>query len=164
MTDYLVYNAHAVTGEFIGTGVADPDPLTPGNLLLPTHAYLDAPPDTPRGSVAVREADAWILRPDHRGTVFSTETGMGFDWSAIGDLPENVTDQPRPSPAHRWSAGAWVVDQELAAAQEQDRINTDSLAYLAETDWYVIRNQETGVPVPADVLERRAAARVTVKR
>jgi len=46
--------------------------------------------------------------------------------------------------------------------QEQARVNAESLAYLASTDWYVIREQETGVAIPADVLALRAEARLAV--
>lgn len=46
--------------------------------------------------------------------------------------------------------------------QEQERINAEARAYLASTDWYVIRMQETGEPVPEDVLAERAAARARV--
>jgi len=49
------------------------------------------------------------------------------------------------------------------AQQEQERINADARRYLAETDWYVIRLQETGVEVPADVLVNRQAARDRIK-
>jgi hypothetical protein len=34
--------------------------------------------------------------------------------------------------------------------------------YLASTDWYVVRQAETGKAIPADVLELRAAARLAV--
>jgi hypothetical protein len=159
-----IYNTSPATGEYIGMSYADPDPLAPENWLLPAHAYADAPPTASLGTVAVRDVGGWVLSPDHRGTVYSTLTGQMGEWSVIGELPADVTDQPRPSPAHVWSGTAWVADDALYASQEQERSNANALAYLAETDWYVIRNQETGVPVPADVLERRAAARVTVKR
>lgn len=43
--------------------------------------------------------------------------------------------------------------------QEQDRVNEEARRYLAETDWYIIRNQETGKEVPADVLAERQMAR-----
>lgn len=164
MTEFVIYNAHARTGEFTGVGFADPDPLTAGSWLLPANAYPDAPPVALAGTVAVRGAEGWELRPDHRGAVYSTLTGQASEWDVIGDLPEHLTDQPRPSPTHVWSNEAWVVDETLAAAQAQARINTDSLAYLAETDWYVTRNQETGASIPAEVLERRAAARLAVNR
>ena len=34
--------------------------------------------------------------------------------------------------------------------------------YLANTDWYVIRQQETGVEIPEDVLAKRQDARGSV--
>ena len=46
--------------------------------------------------------------------------------------------------------------------QLQQQANTEARAYLASTDWYVIRLQETGEPVPEDILTERAAARVRV--
>lgn len=45
----------------------------------------------------------------------------------------------------------------------QNEINNKSLKYLANTDWYVIRFQETGKEIPSDVLEARAKARETIK-
>lgn len=55
-----------------------------------------------------------------------------------------------------------VVYEDITAKLEQDRINAESLTYLASTDWYVIRKQETGVDIPQDVLEQRAAARAAI--
>lgn len=55
------------------------------------------------------------------------------------------------------SSHATKVQQE-----EQERINKEARAYLASTDWYVIRNQETGVAVPQDILDARAAARTSI--
>lgn len=46
----------------------------------------------------------------------------------------------------------------------QAAINAQSLAYLAQTDWYIIRLQETGDAVPSDVLSARQAARLAVVR
>ena len=45
------------------------------------------------------------------------------------------------------------------AEQLQQELNAEALAYLASTDWYVIRLQETGIAVPQDVLDARAKAR-----
>ena len=42
--------------------------------------------------------------------------------------------------------------------------NKTHLAYLAETDWYVIRRSDTGVAIPTDVDEARAAAREAIVR
>lgn len=51
---------------------------------------------------------------------------------------------------------------EELAAKEQRKINTEALSYLSETDWYVIRSQETGETVPQDILNKRQAARATI--
>lgn len=44
----------------------------------------------------------------------------------------------------------------------QKATNASSRAYLASTDWYVIRKQETGEDVPSDILTARSAARAAV--
>ena len=53
------------------------------------------------------------------------------------------------------------TDAEIAA-NAQAVINSDSLAYLASTDWYVTRQAETGVDIPQDILTARAEARVAI--
>jgi hypothetical protein len=44
----------------------------------------------------------------------------------------------------------------------QDAINAEARAYLASTDWFVIRMSENGTPIPIDVLTKRAEARLAV--
>ena len=48
---------------------------------------------------------------------------------------------------------------------EQVRAQANAIArqYLADTDWYVIRLQETGAAIPQEILEARATARATVQ-
>ena len=38
----------------------------------------------------------------------------------------------------------------------------EKLLYLADTDWYVVREQETGKPMPDEVRARRSAIRVSL--
>lgn len=52
----------------------------------------------------------------------------------------------------------------IVSPSAQDIANAKALAYLSDTDWYVIRHQETGDAIPADVLSRRVAAREAVVR
>jgi len=40
--------------------------------------------------------------------------------------------------------------------------NAEARAYLASTDWYIVRKQETGKDVPAEVLTKREEARLSV--
>ena len=51
------------------------------------------------------------------------------------------------------------INPPKTAEQLQQEVNAKALAYLASTDWYVIRLQETGIAVPQDVLDARAKAR-----
>lgn len=116
MTTPIIYIAHPLTGEYLGTGYADPDPQTPDGWLVPAHAYLDAPPTTAPGEVAVRADDAWRVLPDCRGTVYRTDTGAAVQHDQLGSLPEGLTTEPRPTAAHRWAAGSWIFDQSLEDA------------------------------------------------
>lgn len=54
----------------------------------------------------------------------------------------------------------WVPPAPPVKTQEE--INAENRAYLASTDWYIIRQQETGTPVPQDILDARAAARAAI--
>jgi hypothetical protein len=45
---------------------------------------------------------------------------------------------------------------------EQERINSEAKAYLASTDWYVIRMTEIGVPIPEAVSQARQFARSSI--
>ena len=53
------------------------------------------------------------------------------------------------------------TDAEIAA-NAQAVINSESLAYLASTDWYVTRQAETGADIPQDILTARAEARAAI--
>ena len=48
------------------------------------------------------------------------------------------------------------------AEREREATRAEALAYLASTDWMVVRQTETGKPVPEDIAAQRAAARKTV--
>lgn len=66
------------------------------------------------------------------------------EWIAQGNTPEPEFTQAE-------------LDQ-----QAIDTTNAESRAYLASTDWYVIRQQETGVAIPQDILDARNLARSKV--
>lgn len=57
-----------------------------------------------------------------------------------------------------------MLSDQLAPTPEEIQAakNAEARAYLASTDWYVIRNLETGEPIPADILAARQAARQAV--
>ncbi|EGR0992868.1 TPA: hypothetical protein NKV81_004473 [Vibrio parahaemolyticus] len=52
---------------------------------------------------------------------------------------------------------------EIGGQRAQFDIDNDYRRYLLETDWYVIREQETGEPIPDEIKQNRATARVAVQ-
>lgn len=89
---------------------------------------------------------------DLNGTVFaydSEQVAAGLAGNKTRMTPEEVE-------AH--------LNQVPDPEQLQEQVNAESRAYLASTDWYVIRQQETGEAVPGDVLADRAAARSRVAK
>ncbi len=45
---------------------------------------------------------------------------------------------------------------------EQEKINAESLKYLEDTDWYIIREIDSGIPCPAEIKAARAIARAAI--
>lgn len=107
-----IYCAHPLTREYLGPSIADPDPLEDGAWLIPAHAYTDAPPAVPAGQAAQRAEDGstWLLVADHRGTVYDTSTGTAVQHTELGDLPDGLTVEARPSFPCRWDGQSWVAD------------------------------------------------------
>ena len=159
-----IYIVHPSTGELIGTSYADPDPLEEGNWLIPANSSLELPPDTVKGEAVVLSAQGWIILPDYRGTAYSTLTGELIEYTQLGELPDGLTAQPRPTACHIWENGAWTIDKAMSDRLTKEEINATALAYLSETDWYIIRKQEVGDEVPTDVSDKRKAARLAVVR
>lgn len=52
---------------------------------------------------------------------------------------------------------------DMLTTDEEEKINRAARAYLRETDWYVVRQAETGAPIPMDVAMKRRAARDRVR-
>lgn len=55
-----VYQTNA-EGIYVGTTVADPDPLVPGNWLIPAGCVTEPPPAISENQVAVFNAGAWLV-------------------------------------------------------------------------------------------------------
>jgi hypothetical protein len=122
-----IYIAHPVTGEFLGIGTADPDPMDDGNWLIPAHAYLQVPPAPVAGQAIRRTAagDAWELVDDMRGPAFEKATGREVLVSELGPLLESLTRTPPTTPYDVWVAGGWVTDNEALAAAAAAEVTTE---------------------------------------
>ena len=59
-----------------------------------------------------------------------------------------------------------ISEEQLAAIIENDRrraTNKENQDYLNNTDWYVIRKNETGIDIPEDVTTKRQEAREAIR-
>ncbi|HCH1859601.1 TPA: hypothetical protein NKR10_004539 [Vibrio parahaemolyticus] len=53
--------------------------------------------------------------------------------------------------------------ENLVGKRSQFDVDNDYRRYLLETDWYVIREQETAEPIPEEIKKNRAEARAAVQ-
>ena len=77
-------------------------------------------------------------------------------FEADGSQDFLITPKMRPLTAEELEAHLNPVP---TATELQAQVNAEARRYLLDTDWYVIRMQETGEPIPVGVPEARAAAR-----
>lgn len=66
-----------------------------------------------------------------------------------------------PNTSYLFVDGAWTYC--VPEGPSQAEINEEARLYLASTDWYVVRFQETGVTIPEDISQARAEARESIK-
>lgn len=64
----------------------------------------------------------------------------------------------------KYPEGYWVEYIDITAQVEQEKINAEALAYLASTDWMIVREIETQFPCPEEVKQLRAEARLKIVR
>lgn len=141
LTPPLVYQAHPLTGEYLGCAHADPDPLKPGKWLIPAMAFTEAPPQPEKGLAVVHVPDGeqvWGLLPDFRGDVYRVSDGRVVVWERFGPLPDDLTAEPCPGPFHVWRDGKWQLDTKAEvealttrALVERDRLLGDATTRIA---------------------------------
>ncbi|URF02960.1 tail fiber assembly protein [Cupriavidus campinensis] len=144
-----IHNYHPRTGEYLGAGLADDNPLDQENPIVPGFATPSEPPSA-SGRVAVYLDAAgrapqnwpdgtWTLVPDYRAvSLFRTADGsvfeLGDEYNGLGDLPAFLTDEARPGPAYKWVADEWVLDEQLETQQLTAQALAQRDALLAEAD------------------------------
>lgn len=94
----VVFQTDLENGEYIGETPAQPDPLAPGNFLIPAGAYEDAPTlQQTDGKAIVRGGGGWQLVDDFRGeTVYNLTTGDPLEIEILGPIPNGFSKDPRP--------------------------------------------------------------------
>lgn len=136
-----IYHYDPQSGELITSSIADESPLEPGVFLCPGFATFAIPPETASREAAVFADGQWQVKVDWRYVnLFSTFDGSPVSIGEVGITPVDVsaTDLPRPSRAHAWQDGAWVIDPvlqaEIAAQEQSDLIKRYEAALDAHLD------------------------------
>lgn len=116
---YLITSAGELTGpvDF---------PAVPGlGVQLPAGAVQleQALPPAAQGKAWAMGQKGPAQVEDHRGTVYSTETGAAVEHTALDALPEGLTSTPRPSADHSWKASQWQLDPVLQTANAAKRLS-----------------------------------------
>lgn len=80
---------------------------------LAQYAYLDKPTITAEGNEAIVRKDGdWVIAQDFRNQVFySKETGEAVEIKELGQVPENLTDKPKPEGFYLWQDNDWTLDK-----------------------------------------------------
>lgn len=109
-----VYDFMVTTGELIGKR----DAMIAPNTGLPAQCTDIEPPKMAAGFVAVFTQGVWESVADFRGqVVYSTDTGQQRVITALGALPENITDIAPLTPFDRWDGNAWLKDEAAERSQ-----------------------------------------------
>ncbi|SFT49137.1 hypothetical protein [Pseudomonas marincola] len=132
-------------------------PVTPGlGIQVPSNAF----------QLAIELAQpaagcVWVLvdgKPqqlaDHRGTVYSAVTGAAEQHTELGELPEGLTTEQRPTADHSWTGSSWAFD---ASKQATNRLALSvSLCETVDAAADAARLKVAGDPLRATEYERAA--------
>ena len=95
-----IYHYSSQTGEFLGQGLADPDPMNEGEFLHPAFSTTTAPPEAEEGKARTWTGSAWEQVADHRGETWWDEAGRPVIVSDLGNPADNglSSEEPEPEP------------------------------------------------------------------
>lgn len=86
---------------------------------------------------------------------------------AVMDDTGAIVQEAIPAKTHKevkLKAEYTIEILDISAQVDQEKQNAEALAYLASTDWLIIREIDAGVPCPVDVKAKRAEARSKIVR
>tara|TARA_R100000030_G_scaffold69795_1_gene53489 strand:- start:182 stop:667 length:486 start_codon:yes stop_codon:yes gene_type:complete len=119
----------------------------PQTLYGSSGTYLNAPA---MSNTALREAGLYdVVYPE------------GYN-SAIHDLSEIFWDSANTVFTYTKSDKTWSESLADMKTNKIANLKANANSKLAETDWYIIRKNDDGTAVPADITTARAAVRTAV--
>jgi len=127
------------------------------------------------------EAMAWLTSHEGMGTfgqkrqvishpASSTESQVEISPAVIDEdgleiSPAQFETQVTEIPAREEIIEGYTVEiQDISAQLEQEATNAAALKLLAESDWMILRELDSGVACPQEVKDARAAARISIIR
>jgi len=115
--------------------------------LINTRSDLDAIAGTPEHAAFINVLKGSIYRLEKDDT--AQQWVLVTDTTTIEKYGFTVADFTDLTPP----------DVPIYVDNTQLKINADALAYLASTDWYVVRFSETGAAIPDDIKNLRESSR-----
>lgn len=117
----LVHQYDSLTGQYVSSRLADPDPVHPQGWLIPAFSTAVPLPARPRNTWPYFVDGQWVLKPDYRSIpLYSKATGEPTEITVVGVAPDDVglTETAPPSDECKWEDGkGWVVDPSIVAAK-----------------------------------------------
>jgi hypothetical protein len=91
-----IYHFRPENGEFIGQGLADPDPMNEGEFLYPAFCVTVEPPASQNGFARVWNGEDWTQVQDHRGEIWWTTNGEPVQIENLGNPSQDGYLEERP--------------------------------------------------------------------
>jgi len=119
-----LYHYEKINGEYIGSSIADIDPLASEEsgedvYLIPSNSTKTSPPEVKDNSALVFNGVAWLVVDDFRGqTIYRTEDKTEKLVTDLGAIPEGYTVD-EPGPFDDWEGGQWVTNLEKKLSSEK---------------------------------------------
>jgi hypothetical protein len=118
-------------------------------------------------------ADAWIAKVSQEAQLGQPERWVSEEQADIEEALDTREVDLDANPARDLLArtetqylmpAEFIVEQEdITAKFAQDQARAEARGYLNSTDWYIIREMDSGEPCPAEVKTLRAAARAAIQ-
>lgn len=134
-----IWNYNPVTGELIGPGAADPNPMEVGEWLVPAYATPINPGEPQPGRAYRFTGSTWESLPDHRGETwwkadaeFNTEPVV---IGGIGDpIEHGLTNVEPPAPPEPAPPPLVVSARQIRMALTRIELRAAVEAYVASAD------------------------------
>lgn len=148
-----IYHYNPTTGECLGMGEAQPNPLEPDKWLVPAHATLKEPPTVGSKQAAVWRGEDWEIVTDLRGIKYWDKTGSPHKIDTLDVVvPNNATTTPPPSFYHEWNGEVWIENTERKTMARASEIRAQRDKLLEELRPRIERSNDQKELIEAGVL------------